>query len=213
MDLTPPSIPRRQFLTAGAALAAAPLARALPGHRLQEGAPQEPTEAPIRVGVIGIGIRGRNLMTRSLIGQPGVLVTAVCDVDRTRRLDAKRRVDEVHGLDCVATDRHEEVMARDDVDAVLIATPDHWHTNQIIDACVARKDVYCEKPLTLTLRESQVVIAAARKYGVVFQTGSQQRTEFGQRFVRAAEAVRAGRIGKVLSVHVGVGDAPPPRRQ
>ena len=208
MDLTPPSIPRRQFLTAGAALAAAPLARALPGHRLQEGAPQEPTEAPIRVGVIGIGIRGRNLMTRSLIGQPGVLVTAVCDVDRTRRLDAKRRVDEVHGLDCVATDRHEEVMARDDVDAVLIATPDHWHTNQIIDACVARKDVYCEKPLTLTLRESQVVIAAARKYGVVFQTGSQQRTEFGQRFVRAAEAVRAGRIGKVQTVHVGVGDSP-----
>jgi predicted dehydrogenase len=198
MDANTRLIDRRTLLAAGASLAVVPLASARPGRSL----------GPVRVGVIGIGIRGRNLLSRSLIGKDGVLVTAVCDVDRTRRLDAKRRVDEVHGLDCVATDRHEDVLARDDVDAVLIATPDHWHTHQIIDACVAGKDVYCEKPLTLTLRESQLVIAAARKHEVVFQTGSQQRTEFGQRFVRAAEAVRAGRIGKVLSVHVGVGDAP-----
>ena len=101
MYASPLLMDRRTLLAAGASLAAAPLA---------SGLAEAPME-PVRVGVIGIGIRGRNLMNRTLIGKEGVLVTAVCDVDLNRRLDAKRRVDEVHGLDCVATDRHEEVLS------------------------------------------------------------------------------------------------------
>lgn len=194
-----PHLDRRQLLTTGAALAAAPLARALPRF----------PEDPVRVGVIGIGIRGRRLLTGALLNNPGFRVTALCEVDATRLADAKRRVDEHHGdTACWTTTTHEELVRREDVDAVVIATPDHWHTHQILSACAAKKDVYCEKPLTLTLRESQLVIEAAAKHGVVFQTGSQQRSEFGHRFVKAAEAVRAGRIGRVLNVNVGVGDAP-----
>ena len=136
-------------------------------------------------------------------------MTAVCDVDETRRLDGKKRVDEFYGDDgCAVESTHEALLARDDVDAVVIATPDHWHTHQILDACAAGKDVYCEKPLTFTLRESQIVIEAVKKSGIVFQTGSQQRSEYGHSFVRAAEAVRGGRIGRVMEVFVGVGDSP-----
>ncbi|MEM9379898.1 MAG: Gfo/Idh/MocA family oxidoreductase [Planctomycetota bacterium] len=196
------TLPRRELLVAGSALAAAPLAAAVP--RWTAGQPE-----PVRVGVVGIGIRGRRLMDGKLLASESFRVTAVCDVDETRMLDAKRRVDERYGDDaCQAVPRHEDLVKRDDVDAVLIATPDHWHTHQILDACAAGKDVYCEKPLTLTLRESQVVIDAVRRAGIVFQTGSQQRSEYGHRFVAAAEAVRAGRIGRVLTVHVGVGDPP-----
>jgi predicted dehydrogenase len=190
---------RRQLLATGAALAAAPLAGALPPVRLD----------PVRVGVIGFGIRGRNMLRNSFLENEGFRVTAICDVDATRRADGKKRVDEHYRDDaCWTTNEHEALIARDDVDAVIIATPDHWHTHQILDACAAKKDVYCEKPLTLTLREAQIVVEAVRKHGVVFQTGSQQRSEFAHRFVKAAEAVRAGRIGRVLNVNVGVGDAP-----
>jgi predicted dehydrogenase len=92
-----------------------------------------------------------------------------------------------------------------DIDAVVIATPDHWHAIQIIAACKAGKDVYCEKPLTLTIHEAKVVIDAVRKYARVLQTGSQQRTEFDGKFRRACEYVRSGRLGKILSVHAGLG--------
>lgn len=190
---------RRKFLAAGATLAAAPLAFA---SRL-------PQDAPVRIGLIGFGIRGRNLLNRSFLPNAGFRLTVVCDVDETRREAGKLRVDE-HYVDtaCATVKTHEELLARDDVDAVIIATPDHWHAHQILDACAAKKDIYCEKPMTLTLREAQLVVEAVRKHGVVFQTGSQQRTEFGHRFVTAAEAVRGGRIGRVLNVNVGVGDAP-----
>jgi len=194
-----PRLDRRQVLAAGAALAAAPLSFSLPARRAD----------PLRIGVVGLGIRGRNLLGYSFLPNAGFRVVAVCDVDETRRLDGKRRVDEHYGDEaCATTGLHTELIARDDVDAVVIATPDHWHTHQILDACTAQKDVYCEKPLTLTLREAQLVIEAVRKHGVVFQTGSQQRSEYGHRFVAASEAVRAGRIGRVLDVHVGVGDPP-----
>ncbi len=163
----------------------------------------------MRIGIVGFGIRGRNLLNGSFLKNAGFKVTAICDVDETRRLDGKRRVDEHYGDTlCSVELEHEKLIAREDVDAVVIATPDHWHTHQILDACAAGKDVYCEKPLTFTLRESQLVIEAVRRAGIVFQTGSQQRSEYGHRFVKAAEAVRAGRIGRVLNVNVGVGDSP-----
>ena len=133
-------------------------------------------------------------------------ITALCEVDGNRLAGAAKLVSERQGTEPFTTSRHEELLARDDIDAVVIATPDHWHAHQILDAAAAGKHIYCEKPLTLTLHEAKVVIPAVRKAGVVFQTGSQQRTEFGQKFVDACELVRNGRIGEVLTVHVGVGD-------
>ncbi len=199
MHHTPLRFDRRQVLGAGASLAVSPSLFPSFGREDQ----------PVRVGIIGFGIRGRNLLNNSFKKNAGFRVVAVCDVDETRRLNGKRLVDEHYEDDlCSVESTHEELIARDDVDAVIIATPDHWHTHQILDACAARKDVYCEKPLTFTLRESQLVIEAVRRAGIVFQTGSQQRSSFAHRFVKTAEAVRAGRIGRVLNVNVGVGDSP-----
>lgn len=167
------------------------------------------TNEKITLGLIGMGIRGRNMLRRYWLANEGFQVVAVCDVDTSRREDAKRRVDEAYGnSDCTAHVDYGEVLARDEVDAVVIATPDHWHALQILDACKAGKDIYCEKPLTLTLGEAKAAMDAARTSGCVFQTGSQQRTEFGQRFIRAVELIRAGRIGDVLTVNVGVGNPP-----
>ena len=161
----------------------------------------------IALGVIGVGIRGRNLL-KGFLGDDDVRVLAVCDADTTRREHTRAMIDEKYeNTDCAAYADYHELLARDDIDAVIIATPDHWHAIQIIDACNARKDIYCEKPLTLTIHEAHTVIKAVRKHDRVFQTGSQQRTEYGGKFRTACEYIRNGRIGKVLTVHVGVGDA------
>jgi predicted dehydrogenase len=102
---------------------------------------------------------------------------------------------------------YHELLARKDIDAVCIATPDHWHAIQIIDACKAGKDIYCEKPLTLTIHEAKAVIDCVRKYKRVLQTGSQQRTEYDGKFRKACEYIRSGRIGSVLDANVGVGSS------
>ena len=139
---------------------------------------------------------------------------AVCDCDTTRREHARKRVDEHYakektkGADskgCKGYNDFRELLERGDIDAVVIATPDHWHAIQIIEACKAGKDIYCEKPLTLTILEAKTVIDAVRKHDRVLQTGSQQRTEFDGQFRKACEYVRSGRIGKVKTVYVNVG--------
>ena len=184
-------------------VASAALASALPSIGSPTNAPP-----PVRLAVIGPGKRGMNLMRGAFL-RDGFEVVAVCDVDQNRLAAAKKLADERQpNSDCYATTRHEDAMDRADVDAVVIATPDHWHCHQILDAAKRNKHVYCEKPLTLTLREAQLVVPAVQKAGVAFQTGSQQRTEYGQRFVQAAELIRNGRLGDVMTVHVGVG-APP----
>jgi predicted dehydrogenase len=130
---------------------------------------------------------------------------AVCDVDTTRREHAKKLVDDKNGnSDCKAFVDYRELLAMKEIDAVVICTPDHWHLNQVLDSCAAGKDIYCEKPLTLNLSEGPRMIGAVRKHKRVFQTGSQQRTEFDGKFRTACEYVRSGRIGEVLTVHVGV---------
>ena len=168
----------------------------------------------VRLGMVGMGIRGRNIMRSSVLGSDRCVITAMCDVDRTRLnhyadegeskyADRGRTVSAF-----VRTQVDDEVYASDDVDAVVIATPDHWHATQCLHALAAGKHVYCEKPLTHTLHEGRVLTEAAEKSGLAFLTGSQQRTEYGHRFSRAVDLVRNGAIGRVQTVNVGVGDPP-----
>lgn len=145
------------------------------------------------------------------LGNSEVQVLAVCDVDTKRREHAKKMVDERYGKEkkdgkyqgCEAYVDFRELSARKDMDAVVIATPDHWHAIPVLEACKAGKDIYCEKPLTLTILEAKRMIDAVRKYERVFQTGSQQRSD--EEFRRACELVRNGRIGKIKTVNVNVG--------
>ena len=137
-------------------------------------------------------------------------ILAVCDVDTTRRENAKQTITEKYdklerknygGIATFIDFR--ELIARKDIDAVCIATPDHWHTIPIIEACKAGKDIYCEKPLTLTIHEAKYCIDAVRKFNRVFQTGSQQRSS--KEFRQAVNYVRSGRIGTIKQVLVDVG--------
>ena len=137
---------------------------------------------------------------------PAFQVLAVCDVDRVRREDAKRCVEETYAnrgnsgvyRGCAADNDYRDLLARSDIDAVVIATPDHWHTLQSIDAAKAGKDIYCEKPVSVTLREGRELVEAVRRYGRVFQTGTQYRSIPIIRTV--CEFVRTGGLGKIRSV-------------
>ena len=140
---------------------------------------------------------------------PNVKVVAVSDVDATRRAFGKRMVDTKYGNgDCAAYNDYREILGRDDVDAVVVATPDHWHAMIILDACKAGKDMYCEKPLTNNLVEAKTVMDAVNGSKIIFQTGSQQRA--CDNFRLACELVRNGRLGKIQRVQVGVGGPPIP---
>ncbi len=165
----------------------------------------------ITVGFIGCGKMAFDFHLPTLLGFSDVQALAVCDVDSTRRNRAKKRVELVYEDEkrattkCDAYSDFRELLARKDIDAVVIATPEHWHAIPIIEACKAGKDVYCEKPLTLTLAESKRCIEAARKHKRIVQTGSQQRSNVFGDFRQACEFIRSGRIGQVKSVTVGVG--------
>jgi predicted dehydrogenase len=165
----------------------------------------------ITIGFIGTGKMCFDFHLPTLLGFKDVQALAVCDVDTTRRKAAKRLVEDTYSKDnpkykgCDAYNDFRDILARDDIDAVVIATPEHWHAIPIVKACKAGKDVYCEKPLSLTLTEGQRIIQAARKHNRVVQTGSQQRSNVFGHFREACEFIRSGRIGKVKSVTVGVG--------
>ena len=172
-----------------------------------------PASERITLGFIGLGWKGFagcwGSLLQAFIADPGARVLAVCDVDRRYRERAKAFVDQTYGDRACAMHRDfRDLVARPDLDAVVIATPDHWHAVQTIWACRHGKDVYCEKPLSLTIREARAMVDAARRYGRVVQAGSQSRSMGRLRF--ACEVVRSGRIGKVLEVHVGCGGPPRP---
>ena len=164
----------------------------------------------ITVGLIGVGKMANDYHIPSILAAADAQALAVCDVDTTRRVHAKRRVEQRYGTKagykgCADYNDFRDLLARKDIDAVVIASPEHWHAIPIIEACKAQKDVYCEKPLTLTILEAKRCIEAVRKHQRVFQTGSQQRSNVFGRFREAAEIVRSGRLGKIKTVHVGVG--------
>jgi predicted dehydrogenase len=204
------TLSRRRFLGAAAAGVAAPFI--LDSHiRAQERRGQGPN-GRINIGFIGVGIMGRGHLD-ALLRSRDVQIVAVAEVHRGRRDDAVQRVHRAYAAQrkagtytgCAAFNDFRDLLARRDIDAVLIATPDHWHAIPAILACRARKDVYCEKPLSLTIAESRAMVQAASDNNVIFQTGSQQRTEFNGYFRKAVEYVRSGRIGRVRTVRVGVG--------
>jgi len=156
----------------------------------------------IVMGAIGTGLQGVSDM-RGFLGIDEVQVVAVCDVDRAHREQAKQIVDQAYGnKDCAAYTDFREITRRSDIDVVLIATPDHWHTLPAIDAAKHGQDMYVEKPLTLTIEEGRVLSNAVRRYGRVLQTGTQQRSGRNFRFV--CELVRNGRLGKLHTVHVTI---------
>ena len=132
--------------------------------------------------------------TRNMARRPGVKVVAACDVDKQHRDEAAA----IFGSDCTPYADFRDVLDRKDVDAVVIGTPDHWHTVIAIAAMKKGKDVYCEKPLTLFIEEGRKISDAQKKTGRVLQVGSQQRSD--ARFRLACELVRNGRIGKVRRV-------------
>jgi len=199
------SISRRRFVQSTAATIALPLF--LPRHVLGDDSNASANEK-IRVGAIGCGKQMGGLLPASL-RSPEIQVVAVCDVDTTRREAAKKRVDDTYGNTvCAAYVDFREIMARDDIDAVVCATPDHWHAGIILAAAAGGKDMYVEKPLTNTLREAKLVMDAVKESGIILQTGSQQRSEDNFRY--ACELVQNGRLGKITQVMVSVGGPPRP---
>ena len=159
----------------------------------------------ITMGLIGRGLMGSGHLNR-LAGDPRIQLLAVCDVDRVRREEGRRRADDLYAAaraagsyqGCAAYNDFRELLARPDIEAVLIASPDHWHALQTIEAVRAGKDVYCEKPVSLTLGEGRQLVEAVQRHGRVFQTGTQYRSIPTIRQV--CEFVRAGGLGRVKSV-------------
>ena len=191
------SLSRRQFLC-GAAAAWATVS-ILPG-RLQGAAGQMPPGKQVTLGFIGVGDRGGIGPTGGWSGLlPAFMlnakcrVLAVCDVHRLRAEQCKAYVDKQYGnRDCAMYRDFRELLSRDDIDAVVIATPTHWHAVMTIMACQHGKDVYCEKPLAYSVRQGRAMVEAARRYGRVVQTGTQARSSRKQQFI--CRLIREGKL-------------------
>ena len=153
----------------------------------------------ITVGVIGLGGRGTTVMT-AFLAQPDTQVVAVCDVFRNKREAGAQQVNERYGnQDCKAYMDMLELLDRRDIDAVLIATGDNWHSQASIMAARAGKDMYCEKPLGVAMTDSRGVADAMRRFGRVFQCGTQRRSIGNFRF--AVDLVRSGKLGRLKEMH------------
>src|ERR1035437_7490924 len=190
---------RRQFLVlSGAALAFPTIISSSVLGRAGEPAPS----ARISLGIVGCGGMG-NGNTDSFLALQECQVVAACDVDQTH-LDALVKKVNGHYKDtgCKAYHDYRELMARSDIDAVMLALPDHWHALAAVEAARQKKDIYGEKPLARTIAEQQAIVRAIQANRRVWQTGSWQRS-IGT-FHKAAEIVRNGLIGKVTHVEVGL---------
>jgi predicted dehydrogenase len=156
----------------------------------------------IVLGAVGIGPRGRYVL-EGFLKQPDVQFVSVCDVQSANRRTAKIMVDRRNGNeDCGTTPDMHEVFGRDDIDAVLIATGDRWHAMASILAAKEGKDVYSEKPCAITMAECAELDDAVRRYGRVFQAGTQRRNVAN--FRHAIELARSGRLGRIHTVHASI---------
>jgi len=191
---------RRGFLRAASGLAAGAVAfpYVVPSSVLGAGAPS----GKITMGCIGVGSQGTGNMN-GFLNKSDARVIAVCDVDKGHRDAAKKRVDDKYGnSDCATYHDFRELIARDDIDALSLALPDHWHAIPVIMAARAGKDMYGEKPLARTIGEGRAMVEAVQHYDRIWQTGSWQRSV--EHFRKACELVINGRIGKVSTVEVGL---------
>ncbi|MGD9722346.1 MAG: Gfo/Idh/MocA family oxidoreductase [Pirellulales bacterium] len=199
--MSKPTPNRRQFLhTSAAAAAGLSVPYWFTAQRALAADSQSKNDRPL-VGCIGTGDRWKGLIRD--IRKHGDVV-AVCDVDRKHVEEGK----ELSGGKAEMYEDYRKLLDRDDVQIVSIVTPDHWHTKIAIDAMKAGKDIYCEKPLTLTIDEGKLICQVQKETGRVFQVGTQQRTEMGQRFLKAIAMIRDGRIGKVKRATCAIGAAP-----
>jgi predicted dehydrogenase len=193
--MTTCSIGRRGFLYHAAAFSAAAIS-----GRAQANVPR-PSNC-VALAVIGIGGRGSQLLP-VFMNQDGVRVLAVCDAVKERRDRAKSVVDAYNGnTDCTAYRDFRDLLARPDIDALYIATGDRWHAQLAMLAMRAGKDVYCEKPISLSMREGEAVVAAAQRYQRIYQGGVQRRNVGN--FVTAMTLATSGRLGRLHTLHAGM---------
>lgn len=196
---------RRQFLKHGSMASAAALAAPtfVPASALgKEGRPA-PSER-IAMGAIGAGGRGSRLI-REFLKENGAQLVAVADVDRRHLRSAQEKINKENGdHGCRAYEDFRPLLAREDVDAVTVATPDHWHALVSVAAAEAGKDIYNEKPLANSVVESRAILDAVRRHGRVLQVGSHERSADNTRY--ACELVRNGYIGKLKTLRVNLPD-------
>ena len=202
------SLTRRGFLQ-GAAVAGAAIA--LPNYIPSCTRGKNGTVAPserIAMGFIGTGKQGVGMNLQTFLGFGDSQAVALCDVDEPRMINANNIVKKEYGggfKGCFLTGDWREIIARDDIDAVVISTPDHWHTPISLAAIRAGKDVECEKS-TMTIEEGRVLSNAVKRYGTVYQTSTEDRSTGV--YHRMAELVRNGRIGKLHTIRVTLPPGP-----
>lgn len=205
---------RRRFLASAVAAAAGPMI--IPARALGLDGATAPSER-IVMGFIGLGGQGSGhlfggswtYVTGGYLGRSEVQVVGVCDVWKPKRESAKERVNNYYAqlagagsnTSCEAYRDFRDLFARDDVDAVLMALPFHWHAPMSIMAMKNGKDVYSEKPTAMTIEEGRLLAETAKRYGRVYQAGTQQRSEYGGKFRRLVELVRNGYIGQLKEIY------------
>lgn len=197
------AISRRTFLrrSAGAAAAATAFPYIVPASALGRDGFVAPSNR-IVMGGIGLGSQGTGNM-KGFLEFPEAQIVAVCDVDRSHREAAQQIVNSTYGDNgCTGYGDFREILERDDLDAAFIAVPDHWHAIPAIAAARKGLDIYAEKPLALTISEGRAMVDAVEQHGIVWQTGSWQRSKVN--FRRGCELVRSGYIGEVHTVKVGL---------
>jgi predicted dehydrogenase len=192
---------RRQVLAGMAAGVAVALPTIVPARVLGRDGAVAPSEK-INLGVIGIGPRCTYVLT-SMLGLPDVRCVAIADVQKSRREAGKALVDKLAGnSDCVLYRDMRKMLARKDIDAVIVATGDRWHTHASILAAEAGKDVYCEKPCGLTIKNVQDLAATMKRTGRIFQAGTQRRSV--AQFQTAVEMAQSGKLGKLDTLYASV---------
>ena len=199
-------VSRRKFLAGAAAALAAPYV--VPASVFGAGGRAPPSKR-IAIGSIGVGGRGSGHVN-TMLHRGDAQILAVCDPFEKKRQGARKRAESRYAdlaakgeyKGCLATSDFRELLARPDIDAVIIASPENWHPLHAAMAAAAGKDIYCEKALSLTVAEGRALCEAVRRHGRVFQIGTQQRSSRNFRF--ACELARNGYLGRVHTVEVGV---------
>jgi predicted dehydrogenase len=192
----PPGISRRRFLSSTAAAIALPAI--VPSSIFGQNRPSN----RITLGVIGWGMQGPQ-NTQAFLAEEDCRVVAACDVDKNHLKNATDTINEHYqNKDCATYHDYRELLARKDIDAVMLAVPDHWHALVATEAARQKKDIYGEKPLAKTIAEQQAIVGAVEQNKIIWQTGSWRRSRANYR--KGAEIVRNGLIGKLKRVEVGL---------